>query len=145
MIRYELLESYKLADYHVDATPSFILKIGMYSAELESIFKTSRKYTAAFITAFNPYSQERIQSPPPFINAGAPAVQPQPSPPFILFAQPNIFHMDRFLERLFRDFLLEKNFFLFLFVFFLFNFIYIINRFFIIYSKYIFIISWTIT
>ncbi|MSQ81110.1 MAG: DUF3293 domain-containing protein [Candidatus Methylopumilus sp.] len=58
MINLDLLKSYKSADYHVDASPSFILKIGMHSRELESIYKTSYKYTAAFITAFNPYSQE---------------------------------------------------------------------------------------
>lgn len=58
MINAELLKSYKSADYHVGASPSFILKIGMHSAELEGIYKTSYKHTAAFITAFNPYSQE---------------------------------------------------------------------------------------
>jgi hypothetical protein len=58
MINSDLLQSYKSADYHVDASPSFILKIGIHSAELDSIYKTSHKYTAAFITAFNPYSQE---------------------------------------------------------------------------------------
>ena len=58
MITPSLLESYKLADYHVDPSPSFILKIGLYSSELENIYKTSHKHTAAFITAFNPYSQE---------------------------------------------------------------------------------------
>ena len=58
MINSDLLQSYKSADYHVDASPSFILKIGIHSAELDSIYNTSHKYTAAFITAFNPYSQE---------------------------------------------------------------------------------------
>jgi len=58
MINLDLLNSYKLANYHVDASPSFILKIGIQSPELESIYKTSHKHTAAFITAFNPYSQE---------------------------------------------------------------------------------------
>jgi len=58
MINPDLLQSYKSADYHVDAYPSFILKISMHSPELESIYKTSHKHTAAFITAFNPYSQE---------------------------------------------------------------------------------------
>ena len=58
MISPSLLESYESADYHVDASPSFIIKIGIHSAELDSIYKTSHKYTAAFITAFNPYSQE---------------------------------------------------------------------------------------
>ena len=58
MIKPDLLKSYKLANYHVDASPSFILKIDIHSPELESIYKTSHKHTAAFITAFNPYSQE---------------------------------------------------------------------------------------
>ena len=58
MITPPLLESYKSANYHVDGSPSFVLKIGMHSPELESIYKTSHKHTAAFITAFNPYSQE---------------------------------------------------------------------------------------
>ena len=58
MINPDLLRSYKLANYHVDASPSFILKIDIHSPELESIYKTSHKHTAAFITAFNPYSQE---------------------------------------------------------------------------------------
>ena len=58
MITSSLLESYESADYHVDDSPSFILKIGMHSPELESIYKTSHKNTAAFITAFNPCSQE---------------------------------------------------------------------------------------
>ena len=58
MINPDLLKSYKLANYHVDASPSFILKIDIHSPELESIYKKSYKHTAAFITAFNPYSKE---------------------------------------------------------------------------------------
>ena len=58
MITLSLLESYNSADYHVYASPSFILKISVHSPELESIYKTSHKHTAAFITAFNPFSQE---------------------------------------------------------------------------------------
>jgi len=58
MITPSLLESYESADYHVDASTSFILKIGVQSPELVNIYKTSHKHTAAFITAFNPYSQE---------------------------------------------------------------------------------------
>ena len=58
MITSSLLESYKSADYHVYTTPSFILKIGMHSTELEIIYKKSNTHTAAFVTAFNPFSQE---------------------------------------------------------------------------------------
>ena len=54
----ELLESYMLAHYHVYGSPSFILKIGHYSPELNDINKTSSKKIAAFITAFNPASIE---------------------------------------------------------------------------------------
>ena len=57
IINATLLESYESADYHVDASPSFILKIGRFSPELEILYKTSRKETAAFITAYNPQSQ----------------------------------------------------------------------------------------
>ena len=57
-INKELLESYKSANYHVDASPSFILKIGKYSPELHSMYDASHKKRAAFITAFNPASVE---------------------------------------------------------------------------------------
>ena len=58
MINPDLLNSYKSADYLLDAPHSFILKIGIHSVELENLYKTFNKHTAAFITAFNPYSQE---------------------------------------------------------------------------------------
>jgi hypothetical protein len=58
MIAPSLLESYKSADYHVDVSPSFILKIGVHSHQLAGIYEASHKHSAAFITAFNPYSQE---------------------------------------------------------------------------------------
>jgi hypothetical protein len=58
MINSDLLQSYKLADYHVDTSPSFILKIGVQSHELADMYEKYSKETAAFITAFNPYSQE---------------------------------------------------------------------------------------
>ena len=58
MIASSLLESYESADYHVYDSPPFILKIGIHSSELDCIYKTSHKHTAAFITAFNPFSQE---------------------------------------------------------------------------------------
>ena len=57
IINATLLESYESADYHVDAAPSFILKIGRFSPELKILYKTSHKETAAFITAYNPQSQ----------------------------------------------------------------------------------------
>ncbi len=53
-----LLESYESAKYHVDASPSFVLKIGQYSPELKSMYDASHKKKAAFITAYNPGSME---------------------------------------------------------------------------------------
>ena len=50
-INKELLESYESANYHVDASPSFILKIGQYSPEIHSMYEASHKKRAAFITA----------------------------------------------------------------------------------------------
>jgi hypothetical protein len=60
MINSDLLKSYNSADYHVDASPSFILKIGIHSAELKSIYKTSDKHTAAFITTSNLCSRDNF-------------------------------------------------------------------------------------
>ena len=57
-IHKELLESYESANYHVDASPSFILKIGQYSPEIHSMYEASHKKRAAFITAYNPASVE---------------------------------------------------------------------------------------
>ena len=54
----KLLESYESANYHIDASPGFILKIGQYSPELHSIYEASHKKKAAFITAYNPASVE---------------------------------------------------------------------------------------
>ena len=57
-INAQLLDSYQSANYHVDASPSFILKIGQYSPELHQIYEASHKKEATFITAFNPASVE---------------------------------------------------------------------------------------
>lgn len=57
-IHAELLASYERASYHVEASPSFILKIGRYSPELHSMYEASSKKRAAFITAYNPGSIE---------------------------------------------------------------------------------------
>ena len=57
-INAQLLDSYQSANYHVDASPSFILKIGQYSPELHQVYEVSHKKEAIFITAFNPASVE---------------------------------------------------------------------------------------
>ena len=57
-IQKELLDSYTEANYHVYADPSFILKIDISSKELRILLIELNVKFAAFITAFNPYSQE---------------------------------------------------------------------------------------
>ena len=57
-IQKELLDSYTEAHYHVYADPSFILKIDISSKELRKLLIELNVKFAAFITAFNPYSQE---------------------------------------------------------------------------------------
>ena len=57
-IKQELLDSYTEANYHVYADPSFILKIGISSKELSKLLMELNVKFVAFITAFNPYSQE---------------------------------------------------------------------------------------
>lgn len=57
-IKKELLDSYTAANYHVYAVPSFILKIDILSKELRKLLIELNVKFAAFITAFNPYSQE---------------------------------------------------------------------------------------
>jgi len=56
-INQSLLNAYSSASYHVYTKPAFIIKINQYSADLESLYVLHHKNTAAFITAFNPYSQ----------------------------------------------------------------------------------------
>jgi hypothetical protein len=53
----ELIEAYKLTDFHVKSSPPFILNVGLKSNELIDMFKQHRVSSAAFITAWNPYSE----------------------------------------------------------------------------------------
>jgi hypothetical protein len=53
-----LLYSYHSAEFHVHANPSFILKVGQYSHDLNWLYESTNTKSAAFITAYNPYSQE---------------------------------------------------------------------------------------
>lgn len=57
-ISQSLLDSYTSAEYHVHTQPPFILKIGVPSNELAQLYEANNCKCAAFITAYNPYSQE---------------------------------------------------------------------------------------
>ena len=57
-ITQNLLDSYSTADYHVDAALPFILKIGETNDALMRLYENYSSNCAAFITAYNPGSEE---------------------------------------------------------------------------------------
>lgn len=57
-ITQNLLDSYSSAEYHADAVPPFILKIGICSNQLMRLYESENCNSAAFITAYNPGSNE---------------------------------------------------------------------------------------
>jgi hypothetical protein len=57
-----LWEAYEKTHFIVQSTPEFVLKIGQYSEEIKQLFKHHSLSTAAFITAYNPFSQQLSES-----------------------------------------------------------------------------------
>ena len=53
----DLIDAFLETDYHVYGQPTFILKIGMPSHALEQLYQLHKQECAAFLTAWNPYSQ----------------------------------------------------------------------------------------
>jgi hypothetical protein len=53
----ELIEAYKLTDFHVKSKPPFTINIGYQSQELMYLYKKYKVSSGAFITAWNPYSE----------------------------------------------------------------------------------------
>ena len=53
----DLIRAYELTNFHVKAKPAFTLNVGKLSEELKVLLKQNRVDSAAFITAWNPYSQ----------------------------------------------------------------------------------------
>ena len=53
-----LIQAYRETDYRVLAEPPFVLTVGMASLELIRLYQAHKVACAAFITAFNPFSQE---------------------------------------------------------------------------------------
>ena len=56
-IKKELIDSYSSANYFVYADPPFTMNIRKFSNELSKLMKDLNFFSASFITAFNPYSQ----------------------------------------------------------------------------------------
>ena len=57
MITKELIQAYEDTDYCVSCVLPFVLKIGKESKELRDLYDKYGYQTAAFLTAFNPYSE----------------------------------------------------------------------------------------
>lgn len=53
----DLISAYEVTNFHVKTQPAFILNIGKVSEELKVLFKQNNVFSAAFITAWNPYSK----------------------------------------------------------------------------------------
>ena len=57
LLNQELISAYEVTNFHVKANPAFTLNVGQLSNALLRLFKENEVSSAAFITAFNPYSQ----------------------------------------------------------------------------------------
>ena len=53
----DLISAYEVTNFHVKAEPAFTLKVGKASEELKALFNQNNVTSAAFITAWNPYSK----------------------------------------------------------------------------------------
>ena len=55
----DLLDAYKATNFEVHNTRPFVLKIGEYSPDLKEMFNEKSVECGCFITAYNPFSEER--------------------------------------------------------------------------------------
>jgi hypothetical protein len=53
----DLVQAYLRTAYHVESDPPFVLRIGRHSPALAALFAASGTSCAAFLTAWNPFSQ----------------------------------------------------------------------------------------
>lgn len=56
-ISQELIKAYGDTDYFVLDAPGFTLRVGRMSPELQDLYERHKVRSAAFLTAWNPYSQ----------------------------------------------------------------------------------------
>jgi hypothetical protein len=52
-----LIKAYEATEFHVMTMPPFVLDVNRYCGKLDRLFKNWETTTAAFITAYNPYSE----------------------------------------------------------------------------------------
>jgi len=70
LVSKELIGAYKESDYNVSSSPPFTLKIGQFSVELIDLYKLYGCTTAAYITAYNPYSIEMTDAQNGLVQSG---------------------------------------------------------------------------
>lgn len=56
LVSSELVDAYASTNYVVENAPSFTLRVGVYSEQLEKLYVSEGVQTACFITAYNPFS-----------------------------------------------------------------------------------------
>ena len=54
----ELWKSYEETDFIVHSKPEFALNIGQFSEQLKQLLNSHKVTSAAFVTAYNPFSQQ---------------------------------------------------------------------------------------
>jgi hypothetical protein len=57
ILKKDLISAYEVTNFLVKANPAFTLMVGKVCEELKTLFKQNRVESAAFITAWNPYSK----------------------------------------------------------------------------------------
>lgn len=62
MLNDEIISAYKATNYRVLSDPEFRLRVDERSEELLKLYQLTRSNSAAFITAWNPFSEQKSQS-----------------------------------------------------------------------------------
>ncbi|MCR9222491.1 MAG: DUF3293 domain-containing protein [Hyphomonas sp.] len=62
MLNDEIIAAYKATNYRVLSDPEFTLRVDEHSEELLKLYELTRANSAAFITAWNPFSEEKSPS-----------------------------------------------------------------------------------
>lgn len=62
MLNDEMIAGYKATNYRVLSDPEFTLRVDEQSGELLKLYELARASSAAFITAWNPLSEEKLSS-----------------------------------------------------------------------------------
>ncbi|MEQ8710237.1 MAG: DUF3293 domain-containing protein [Rhodospirillales bacterium] len=58
----ELLEAYAQTEFHVFSDPPLVLRIGARNNAMQDLFARTGSSSAAFVTAWNPYSEPRTEA-----------------------------------------------------------------------------------